>query len=152
MDFNFKNTMEMLFIKKFVPIFLILLQPSIQCQPAINQQKYSFFSKIRLLIREIGAGDSRKAMLARLEPSRGLRPMHFRPVSSISRSFHYLRGSPRDRSMRHNTSPTSCTRKPFKAARFCWPIIEARRYVKMSRRFLMKPRYLYIELSLLVVK
>lgn len=47
----------------------------------------------------------------------------------------------RNRSTRRDSQSLTrrCTRKPLKAVRFCWPAIGAHRYVKMSRRFLMKP-------------
>lgn len=69
-------------------------------------------------------------------------------ISSVpfppSRRFHYRRGSQgiaRATSLDATQSLTRrCTRKPLKAVRFCWRTIEAHRYVKMSRQFLMKPR------------
>lgn len=125
--------------KKLVSIFL---QPTnIQCQPAINQEKYSFFPKIRLPMRDWRWRQSQGNLYS---------PGTLERVTAYALSSRFLHLAvfiifvgAREIARCDTTSSTSCTRKPLKAVRFCWPIIEARRYVKMSRRFLMKPRYLY---------
>lgn len=63
------------------------------------------------------------------------------PFPSPFAAFSLSSWEPADRTSEIARQPLTrrCTRKPLKAVRFCWPAIGAHRYVKMSRRFLMRP-------------